>query len=268
MPCGPGTFNNGTRAVSSAACVPCSPGFFCPSSATVSPTLPCPATYYCAGGNVNGTETPCPPGRFCAGAVAAGSPCAAGSYADVAGLAACKTCPSRFFCAGTGVVSPAVCPAGYWCGANASSGVATPCGLGTFSNSTGLATTSECAPCSPGAYCGTVGLAAPTASCAAGYYCIQGASSPTPAAANNRCENSIHSPGDATARRLRAITSPASAPLMPQLRCHRRHLPRRKLLCCRRRVPDAVPARHLLQRHGHRQRVLLHAVPGRVDVQH
>ena len=61
-----------------------------------------------------------------------------------------------------------------------------PCPAGTFNNITMLVNASQCAPCSPGAYCGTAGLAAPTASCAAGYYCIQGASSATPAAANNR----------------------------------------------------------------------------------
>jgi hypothetical protein len=95
------------------------------------------------------------------------TPCLAGSYADVAGLAACKPCPPRAYC-GVGAVTPAPCPAGFFCPANTTAPAQWPCPASTFSNASGLASAAECTPCSPGSYCASPGLTAPSGACAAG----------------------------------------------------------------------------------------------------
>lgn len=63
-PCWPGTFNNGTGAGSSAACVPCLPGWKCPVSGLVAPPERCDAGFVCRGGDASATEL-CPLGHLC-----------------------------------------------------------------------------------------------------------------------------------------------------------------------------------------------------------
>ena len=178
-PCPPGSFLNTSRATSPAACQPCLPGFVCSDYATVTPRVACPPGYACSGGNVNGTETPCALGHACPGGVATGTACSPGSYADVVGLVACKTCPARFFCL-AGQISPLPCPPAAVCAAGSSVAYPVVCGAGTFSARGSLALASECSPCLPGAYCATANLTAPTGSCAAGYQCFANATSSTP----------------------------------------------------------------------------------------
>lgn len=52
--------------------------------------------------------------------------------------------------------------------------------IGTWSNSTGLATAGECTDCSGGQYCDTTGLTSPTGPCAPGYYCAGKSITATP----------------------------------------------------------------------------------------
>lgn len=70
------------------------------------------------------------------------------------------------------------CPEGKYCTAGTTA--PTDCPIGTMSNSTGLAMSSQCPACQGGYYCQTTGLTAPTGPCNAGYYCDSGATGPTP----------------------------------------------------------------------------------------
>jgi hypothetical protein len=178
-PCVPGTWLNTTRATNATACEPCTPGWTCPSYATAVPLVRCPASYVCYGGNVDGTETPCPAGSYCSGSNAVPVACAAGTYADVPGLAACKGCPARSYCSGA-TVTPAACNAGYYCPVDTTSASQYPCPASTFSNTASLAAASECTNCTAGSWCGSAGLTAPSGSCSAGYACFAKASLPNP----------------------------------------------------------------------------------------
>lgn len=177
--CPPGTFQNSSRATALSDCRPCLPGFFCPSAATTLPALQCNPGYVCANGSITGQETPCPRGYFCGRGTGVPTPCAAGTFATAAGASVCTTCPARSYCP-LATADPIVCPAGFWCAAGTQSASQSPCPAGRFSNTSGLATSAECASCSPGAYCGSAGLTAPTGPCSAGYLCFGGASIPTP----------------------------------------------------------------------------------------
>ena len=79
---------------------------------------------------------------------------------------------------------------------------ATDCPIGTYSNLTGLANSSQCTPCDPGKYCPTPGLIEPYADCTAGHYCEIGSIEPAPVGqvygyeciAGHYCEQGIASP--------------------------------------------------------------------------
>lgn len=85
-------------------------------------------------------------------------------------------CSAGFHCKG-GASNPSTadgvsiveCPEGHYCTQGTTS--PTGCPIGTWSNSTGLATQGECQSCPGGYYCDSVGLTEPKAECSAGYYC-------------------------------------------------------------------------------------------------
>jgi hypothetical protein len=66
------------------------------------------------------------------------------------------------------------CPPGSYCPIGSST--PSPCPLGTYNDQTNAQSTIGCIPCSPGMYCSSLGLTAPSGSCAAGSFCIAGAS--------------------------------------------------------------------------------------------
>ena len=70
------------------------------------------------------------------------------------------------------------CPEGRYC----PQGVPVPeqCPLGTWSNMTALATSSECLACAGGHYCTGTGLTEPSGPCDARYYCVSNATTATP----------------------------------------------------------------------------------------
>lgn len=91
-------------------------------------------------------------------------------------------CAAGWYCAGraTNATPLAVpeypengpCPAGYYClhGTKAP----TACPPGTFRNTTGARSESECLDCSPGSFCEGYGNSFVTGPCSPGYYCPQG----------------------------------------------------------------------------------------------
>ena len=70
-----------------------------------------------------------------------------------------------------------LCPAGSYCpGGNTITG----CPVGTFNPRIGGEDVNACFPCQPGMYCNDTGLEHPVGPCDEGFYCLQGAQSPTP----------------------------------------------------------------------------------------
>ena len=114
--------------------------------------------------------TSCDAGFYCgeANLTAATGPCSAGYYC-VEGV---DTPPPDTGFTGTG----GPCPEGHFCEVQTS--VPEECPAGTFNNITHLEASSECTLCSYGHYCAVGGLTEPTGECAAGFYCLRGASSP------------------------------------------------------------------------------------------
>ncbi len=104
--------------------------------------------------------------------------------------ATCANCPPGYYCDGStqndtycahGVQNPQPCPEGYYCPYNTRFDTEYACPNGTYNPTTKLETVDQCTACLPGMYCySNVGLAYPTANCSGGYYCTEGASSPTP----------------------------------------------------------------------------------------
>jgi hypothetical protein len=175
-------------------------GFYCPEG-SLSVTLQCPiGTFSSLPGLVNVTQcTPCPAGHYCmanedgSGLTAPSGLCAAGlSGTDCSSHSEYQRIRLRRQC---GVRSPrlaahllgsplscrhacrtvscsAHCPAGSFCPEGTESAI--PCPQGTYSSSTGLASSDDCTPCPAGYYCPTEGLTEATLVCSPGYYCPVG----------------------------------------------------------------------------------------------
>lgn len=194
IPCSDGTYMSQTGA---AACWACTAGYYC--TALNTPVL-CPPGYYCPEGTglvwqscpagtfsmdtglANATQcTQCLGGYYCSekNATAITGPCAAGYYCT---SGSDMSMPDVGF---TGIAGP--CTPGHYCRQQTST--PSPCPTGTFSNDTHLLDSSNCTLCSYGTYCGNTGLTQPSATCWAGFYCLNGAQSP-----NNPTEDSTGGP--------------------------------------------------------------------------
>ncbi|TYZ59327.1 hypothetical protein PybrP1_004972 [[Pythium] brassicae (nom. inval.)] len=188
IPCPPGTYSGNTQNVDPEDCFPCPPGYLCPSSGTTLPSMKCPSGFICIGGEREASQQ-CPKGSECPEGSSYARACSAGSFSDEVGLAQCKLCPERHFCAKE-TVRPQECPPGFYCPLRTPSATSYPCPPGTYSNWTSLASAAECALCPPGKFCsGEPPTTAPTGECAPGYYCAGRAntSQPTDGATGGRC---------------------------------------------------------------------------------
>lgn len=169
----------------------------------------CPAGKYCAGTTI--TPQACPQGRYCPAGTGVVPPfCPPGSYSNVQNLEHqnnCTLCTGGKFCSVKGLTAPngdckagiectsgasdaqgtpgvlggssGICPAGHYCGA----ATTTPskCPIGKYANWTGGESINTCQLCPPGLYCDTQGIGNPDSKlCAAGYYCVLGATTSTP----------------------------------------------------------------------------------------
>ncbi|KAJ6656075.1 hypothetical protein lerEdw1_004481 [Lerista edwardsae] len=165
----------------------CPEGHFCPAgSAAPSPCrdgeysaiagqeecFPCPAGLYCQ----DGIRYQCPPGFYCPPKTGVPLyPCPPGTYNPSPGIdqvGRCQPCP-----AGTEVLILS------YIGEYLVSGS----GLSVFSRAFRnpevlqyLSLEDSCIACPPGHYCLSPGLSAASGLCSAGYYCLPGASSPSP----------------------------------------------------------------------------------------
>nr|CEL64355.1 TPA: GCC2 and GCC3 domain-containing protein [Neospora caninum Liverpool] len=182
-PCPKGTFSPAAKAESDATCQQCTAGFYCDRPGISAPTGPCPEGYFCPVGTAvaRAPGRLCLKGFFCPEQASAARPCPPGTFAELAGAAACAPCPGGFLCAEQAEEFSATCVAGHYCptGVNA----AVECPAGTVGSGTQGPHVSACLECPPGSYCEASGLAAPTNACPEGTYCPGGVVSESDATA-------------------------------------------------------------------------------------
>eukprot|EP01029_Cantina_marsupialis_P004433 TRINITY_DN14448_c0_g2_i1.p1 TRINITY_DN14448_c0_g2~~TRINITY_DN14448_c0_g2_i1.p1 ORF type:complete len:1632 (+),score=579.25 TRINITY_DN14448_c0_g2_i1:1-4896(+) len=177
-PCPAGTFNNAERVASSTLCNACTPGYHCPNSGTVLPTLKCSAGYYCEGGDIEYTAA-CPKGSYCPENVSSPIPCPAGTYTQNPGQSSCSTCIAGSYCP-ENTFDPIDCPKGSYCPAGTKFGTEHLCPRGTLGTRTRTSLESECESCPGGEYCADEGALVSNGDCDAGYYCMGGATQANP----------------------------------------------------------------------------------------
>ncbi|CAH1789581.1 unnamed protein product, partial [Owenia fusiformis] len=195
LPCQNGTYMNHTHAE---VCDICPEGWYCTSGDLVQL---CPEGYYCPEGTgVN--WIPCPRGTFSNETGLAREDqcesCLGGSYCETLRATAPKAlCSAGYYCEyGTDRATPTngnatlingtcqvpggetgvggVCPEGSYCPIGTTTPL--PCGAGTYSNVTGLAT---CYQCPAGYYCLDGDVTFMDTPCPEGHYCLAGTSSPS-----------------------------------------------------------------------------------------
>jgi hypothetical protein len=179
-PCPPGTYSSAVGATNVTSCLPCTPGFYCEGSSTPVPTGPCLPGSYCTGGSSSPRQYVTPEGKYSLQGASLPTPCWPGSQQPSRGSSTCDPCPATRYCNDpNGTIIGSVCPTGRYCPVNSTIG--TPCPVGTFLADVGKSNVTECTPCSPQKACTQPGLSAPDATCLAGYYCLSGSSSQSPA---------------------------------------------------------------------------------------
>lgn len=184
--CDPGTYLPSTGSNQVGDCISCTAGQYCPGTGNSNPAGDCDVGYYCPGGQAssNPTTTICPVGHYCPAGSLAEIRCLFGSYQDEVGKGSCKSCPSGYFCDNTlapvVLYNSSICPAGFYCPENTTRSNEFPCPVGTFISLTTQGDVSDCQPCTGGDYCDSIGLAAPTGRCSAGYFCVTGATGAAP----------------------------------------------------------------------------------------
>ncbi|XP_032305021.1 zonadhesin-like isoform X2 [Coturnix japonica] len=168
--------------------------------------FPCPAGFHCP----KGLRRRCPPGFYCPQRTGISFyPCPPGTFNPSYGLSQverCQKCPAGMFCGDWGLSSPSgpcwpgffctagasvpnpdrttntstggPCPPGHFCPAGTS--IPQQCPVGTYSDRPYMWQESSCMLCPSGHYCSSAALTAPSGRCSAGYYCLAGASSPSP----------------------------------------------------------------------------------------
>ncbi len=165
VPCPNGTFNAQTGLEKVSECQACTAGDYCTPEGLSATAGPCPGGYYCPQGTAESTTFPCPIGFYRNGS-------ARESFQD------CAQCIAGFYCNSEGLAEPVSCPEGYFCVSGST--YPQPCPLGTYSNSTELRRSTDCAPCPGGKYCAGLGETSPTGICDPGFYCREKAYTSAP----------------------------------------------------------------------------------------
>ena len=180
VPCPVGTFRSKKNGAVVGDCGPCPAGYFCPIGCA-SPR-PCPVGMYCLADAAKPTK--CPSGYFGASPLLrSSSQCTAcwyGRFCSVGGLTLPDgECDPGYYCTlGSYVPNPTdgvignLCPAGGVCPKG--SKAAQPCLPGTYSNTAGMKSTSECYTCLAKYYCLGEVKNGVSGDCKAGYYCPAG----------------------------------------------------------------------------------------------
>ena len=164
-------------------CPPCTGGSYCATMGLVVPTGLCNGGYYCTTGATTATPTDgttgdrCTIGHYCPAGTTVPVACQDGTYMPNTGSSECDNCTAGHYCLDG--INPIDCPVGNYCPAGTGT-VFQQCPIGTFSNSTGLASESDCTPCKGGKYCDSLAATTVAGDCNPGYFCTAGAESATP----------------------------------------------------------------------------------------
>ena len=199
LPCEPGTFSDRFANENESNCEPCTAGMYCTGYGRDLPNGNCDVGWFCPP-SMTTAQPPgneCLAGHHCPEGSAVQVPCDSGWYQPNPGTGSCLECPGGLYCdrneaiaeeqsgvgaPSHGVVTPKDCLAGFNCPNGTETARQFPCPVGKYSNTTNLESESECRLCPQGHYCEAENIATPTDVCSPGYYCVLGASSPTPLA--------------------------------------------------------------------------------------
>ena len=182
-PCPPGSYNPSRGLVAQSECQPCLGGQYCEGFGNERPDGNCSASYYCTQNATVPNPTDgttgdiCPVNHYCTEGSAAPIECEPGSYADSNGLEFCTLCtPGRYCLPGFPQQS---CPLGYYC-PEGTGYVWQACPVGTYGEFVGLISAENCTQCDGGFYCDIMNSSVVAGPCLQGYFCTEGADSPTP----------------------------------------------------------------------------------------
>jgi hypothetical protein len=144
------TYNPVVGASTSAACLPCGPGYACPKGSVERNNNPsCAQGTYVSGG----TCAACPAGAFCPAGALIPTSCAAGTFSAAANAAACTAASAGSFVGSSGQSTQSQCPIGTYSPSTGASACAA-CAAGTYDN-VALGRTSPCGACPANSYCPT-----------------------------------------------------------------------------------------------------------------
>ncbi|XP_071958404.1 uncharacterized protein [Antedon mediterranea] len=189
--CPIGTYGPVTGLADSSECTECDPGMFCSDTGRTVVSGPCSPGYYCLIGvntpapdnNNTGIGGPCPEGTYCPGATPEPIGCPNGTFNDLVRQAECQACQAGYYCiANSTTYINTPCWKGYYCPQGTGYPTQYACPAGTFNNKTLADDIFDCLPCPAGEYCEGDGLPEPSGDCAPGWYCSGGSysSKPTP----------------------------------------------------------------------------------------
>lgn len=156
-------------------CLPCAAGYYCPTGGYEPKN--CGAGHYCIKGSTSETECPINTVRI-----------TIGGYHE----RSCDQCPAGKFCNSTGLdtLTGKDCSVGHFCPTGTSEEIACP--AGTYRNTTGAASESDCIQCPIYYYCESATVNPEP--CTNGYECPAGSSLPSKCEAGQFCEVTSTSP--------------------------------------------------------------------------
>merc|ERR1740133_428691 len=136
-----------------AACVPCEPGSYCPVGAGA--PLPCAEGSHSSSTSLTSAAecTPTGVGYYASTGSTQQSPCSPGTVAPLPSMGACDKCAAGTFMDQEGAAACVPCEPGSYCPVGA--GAPLPCAEGSHSSSTSLASAAECTPTGVGHYAAT-----------------------------------------------------------------------------------------------------------------
>lgn len=96
----------------------------------------------------------------------------------------CQPCPDGYFCTPVNLTASPysgykICPPGFYCPEGTGLDLK-ECVPGTYSNTSGLSSLSQCLDCPARKYCSEYHALTFTGDCAGGHYCVRGVDRPSP----------------------------------------------------------------------------------------